>query len=1710
LGLLLSPSAHSQSLDSFAPSLNDAPSAVAEQIDGKLVLAGAFTNVAGNTRKFLARLHSNGTLDLAFTPSVNKPINCLAIQADGKILVGGGLTDAGGQPRRFLARFYPDGALDDAFQVSLKTNLQCLAIQADGKILAGGGEFGGESFLVRLEADGSLDPTFSYAGAQIVRLLRVQPDGKILLVEMDSIMRLNADGTVDRAFSAKADQAIFAFEFQPEGKVLVGGGFKILSGVPCNYFGRLNTDGSLDASFVPEVNFPVHSSFLQTDGKILIGGDFWLVGGQPRSYFGRVLTNGTVDTSFIADCDRMVWRIAAQSNGQILVSGGFSSILGQSRRYLARLYEVDPLAQSIVIDAGGVRWLRSGSGPEVSAVTFESSTNGQNWTLLGPGERIPAGYQLSTPQVPPNATIRVHGYANAATSTWSVESSVGPPAFVSQSDSKTVAYLATTNFQVLVAGSAPMSFQWLRNGSLIDDVANMSGTASSSLVISNASGADSGTYSVMASNSLGTTTGVVSRLTVLDPFISTQPSTQTVSAGQGVLLSVAVRGTFPFGYQWCKDGSALVNGPFVAGATSGLLTLSKVLGADSGEYTVIVTNAWGSVTGPVATLLVKDPLITRQPPNVQTNGGATAVFSVTAVGTDLQYQWQKADVDIPGATASSLALPNVQRVDADSYTVVVSNRFGAVTSTAATLTVNLAALNSFNPGADFSVYGLGVQPDGKLLVAGRFKSLCGQGRTYLGRLNVDGTLDSSFNPGPNSVVNCVAIQDNGRILVGGEFTQLYGQPRKCIARLEADGALDARFDPGAGGSVYALLAQPDGKILVGGNFTNLAGESCSRLGRLDRDGTLDSTFDAGTNGTVFSLALQSDGKILVAGPFSTLGGRLQKFLGRLHPNGTLDDSFLPVIAGQQVACAVVQPNGQILIGGDFTAVNGQARSSLARLNADGSLDPTFQAGTNPPVTSLMLQADGRILVGTMFTSLSGRTVNGFGRLNQDGSIDDPFKVSASGNVLCLAGDDAGRIFAGGDFTSVNGQTRNRIAEVANLEPARRELSFDGAALNWHRSGTALELRSPCFYISTNAADWARLPEAERVADGWRIPGSGFWTNCYFRAEGFVSAGRYNGSEWMLETVTGPLLILTQPVSQTVAAGQNVLLSVVANGLVPIAYQWRKDGSPLQDATNASLSLKGVQWTNIGGYDVVVMNGAVTMTSTVANLTVMIPAVVDSWRPSSGNVNPMLLQPDGKVVVGYSKSVVRFNVDGTVDEGFHPPELAMVGGYGKSAWCFALQEDGKLIVGGSFTNQSGPPRAYLQRLHPDGTLDLSFNPEPNTIVASVAIQPDGKVLVGGYFTQMSGVERNRIARLNPDGTLDEGFNPAADGHVDALALTSDGRILVGGYFTSLSGQRRISLGRLAPDGSLDQGFAADVGGKVYCLAVQHDGKILVSGQFSILCNQNRANIGRLKPEGTLDPGFNPGANNDVGALAVQADGKIVVAGWFTSLGNQSRKYLARLHADGSLDQTFDPAPNNSVYSTVLQPDGKLLVGGYFTAMGGVTVRGLARLTTTYPATQDLSFDGSTVLWKRGGTGPEPSFATFQYWSPGAGWTSLGVGEPIAGGWRVAAVNVPPNASLRARGFVISDDSSWWFETSTGAPPEPVFRIVVDDSWFGFRSNQFGFNVSGSAGEQVVVEASTNLTDWSAVSTNSIGTGAPDFTESPGATLPSRFFRLRARE
>jgi uncharacterized repeat protein (TIGR01451 family) len=284
-------------------------------------------------------------------------------------------------------------------------------------------------------------------------------------------------------------------------------------------------------------------------------------------------------------------------------------------------------------------------------------------------------------------TVVVTNAAGSVTSSAATLTVISPPTISTQPLSVAANLGASASLSVVAIGGTPYIYQWQKGGS---DVA---GATAATLNLSNVQTSDAASYTVTVTNAAGSVTSNAAVLTVIvPPSITVQPVSVTANLGASASFSVTATGTSPT-YQWKKAG---VN---ITGATSAMLSFGTLLATDSGSYTVTATNAAGTLTSSTVTLtVISPPTISTQPVSISPNLGASASLSVTATGgAPYTYQWQKGGTDVTGATAATLSFATLSSTDAGSYTVVVINAAGSVTSNAAILTVVMTPTIAVQP-----------------------------------------------------------------------------------------------------------------------------------------------------------------------------------------------------------------------------------------------------------------------------------------------------------------------------------------------------------------------------------------------------------------------------------------------------------------------------------------------------------------------------------------------------------------------------------------------------------------------------------------------------------------------------------------------------------------------------------------------------------------------------------------------------------------------------------------------------------------------------------------------------------------------------------------------------------------------------------------------------------------------------------------------------
>lgn len=359
----------------------------------------------------------------------------------------------------------------------------------------------------------------------------------------------------------------------------------------------------------------------------------------------------------------------------------------------------------------------------------------------------------------------------------------------------------------------------------------------------------------------------------------------------------------------------------------------------------------------------------------------------------------------------------------------------------------------------------------------------------------------------------------------------------------------------------------------------------------------------------------------------------------------------------------------------------------------------------------------------------------------------------------------------------------------------------------------------------------------------------------------------------------------------------------------------------------------------------------------------------SGEGANDPVRALCVQPDGKVLIGGMFStfngedvarIVRVDVDGRPDPGFNA-------GLSANSWvrAIAVQPDGRVLVGGNFTSFGGQNAGGIVRLNPDGTRDMDFNMGTGMAggVYAFAVQPDGRILVGGDLTSYNGTPAVGLVRLEADGTLDIGFDigTGITGAVYGIALQDDGRVVVAGSFGTYDGVDVGNIIRLTDTGALDETFAIGTGpdGAVNRVRIQPDQRIIIAGTFTHFNGVAHEQVIRLEPDGSPDPGFVPPNidSSTLNGLDLNPDGTILVGGSINQVNGQAYRHVVRLNADGSLDEGFNTGAGGFLlYDLAACPDGKVVVGGAFTTFDDLPQGRVARLNAD--GGLDLTFNRQT--------------------------------------------------------------------------------------------------------------------------------------------------------
>jgi uncharacterized delta-60 repeat protein len=327
------------------------------QPDGKIIIAGDFTQLDGTNRVRVARLLPNGHVDPTFNPGTGPDgnVSSVALQPDGKVLITGSFTHVAGTARNLYARLNGDGSLDTTYAATQPflasgEGRQFIALP-DGRALLVGPQiyfsispFVTRGGFMRLNTNGTCDTSFPslpiasaglYAGA-------VTPSGNYLVGGLFSttdgtartnLMQVSTNGVVDPSFPAAPVLTPLTIGFvrtlhpMLDGRIVVNYGY----GGSTNWILRLNSNGTTDGSFAsPYADGAILAAAVQPDGKVWIAGDFLNVNAQQRLKVARLNADGTLDSTYNpgSGTGTSVLTVTLQPDGKVLLGGAFSGYNG--------------------------------------------------------------------------------------------------------------------------------------------------------------------------------------------------------------------------------------------------------------------------------------------------------------------------------------------------------------------------------------------------------------------------------------------------------------------------------------------------------------------------------------------------------------------------------------------------------------------------------------------------------------------------------------------------------------------------------------------------------------------------------------------------------------------------------------------------------------------------------------------------------------------------------------------------------------------------------------------------------------------------------------------------------------------------------------------------------------------------------------------------------------------------------------------------------------------------------------------------------------------------------------------------------------------------------------------------------------------------------------------------------------------------------------
>ncbi len=368
-------------------------------------------------------------------------------------------------------------------------------------------------------------------------------------------------------------------------------------------------------------------------------------------------------------------------------------------------------------------------------------------------------------------------------------------------------------------------------------------------------------------------------------------------------------------------------------------------------------------------------------------------------------------------------------------------------------------------------------------------------------------------------------------------------------------------------------------------------------------------------------------------------------------------------------------------------------------------------------------------------------------------------------------------------------------------------------------------------------------------------------------------------------------IMRSPEAQAVQVGDEVVLLVEATG-DNLSYVWTHNGTPVPGAAGSTLRIAAASQVDGGYYRVVVSDDTSSITTDPVRVQVGVSPASEGYGGLIAN-SPLFERADVAV------------------------------------YCVRPTSNGGLYVAGTFETWNGEYRGGLIRLHPDGSLDRTFQVTGVSVgwVFDMLVEPDGGVLVaGGVATEDN--TRSGLIRFSKTGVVDRDFKVATLHGIRSMARFEDGRVIAVGVFDSYRGidGTEVDLDGLVileEDGRVDDSvglptIAFTTYGKLNSVAALEHGRFLVGGGFTAVNDVVATGLARINPDGSVDEAYTRAVNfgysttlPTISHLLPGGDGGTLVAGNFSTFDGEWVRQVVKLNANGEIDWDFNESMQDHV-------------------------------------------------------------------------------------------------------------------------------------------------------------------------------------------------------